>query len=136
MSDERLSTSNLGPATLGIHGGETDSSPGSPIVLPITQSATFRWANPADGELIYSRYGNNPNQIEVGRKVAALEGTEAAVALASGMGATAMALLALTSAGDHIIASSRLYGATQKLLALELPRRLRHAQSNIEEQGR
>mgnify|MGYP001419658127 CR=1 FL=1 len=82
MSDERLSTSNLGPATLGIHGGETDSSPGSPIVLPITQSATFRWANPADGELIYSRYGNNPNQIEVGRKVAALEGTEAAVALA------------------------------------------------------
>ena len=123
MSDERLSTSNLGPATLGIHGGETDSSPGSPIVLPITQSATFRWANPADGELIYSRYGNNPNQIEVGRKVAALEGTEAAVALASGMGATAMALLALTSAGDHIIASSRLYGATQKLLALELPRR-------------
>ena len=123
MSDERLSTSNLGPATLGIHGGETDSSPGSPIVLPITQSATFRWANPADGELIYSRYGNNPNQIGVSRKVAALEGTEAAVALASGMGATAMALLALTSAGDHIIASSRLYGATQKLLALELPRR-------------
>ena len=123
MSDEHLSASNLSPATLGIHGGETDSSPGTPIVLPITQSATFHWASPADGELIYSRYGNNPNQVEVGRKVAALEGTEAAVALASGMGATAMTLLALTSAGDHIIASSRLYGATQKLLALELPRR-------------
>jgi cystathionine beta-lyase/cystathionine gamma-synthase len=73
--------------------------------------------------LIYSRFGNNPNQVEVGRKVAALEGTEAAGALASGMAATAMALLALTGVGDHVVASSRLYGATQKLLTLELPRR-------------
>ena len=123
MSNERLSASNLGPATLGIHGEETDSPPGSPIVPPIMQSATFHWASPADGELIYSRFGNNPNQVEVGRKVAALEGTEAAGALASGMAATAMALLALTGVGDHVVASSRLYGATQKLLTLELPRR-------------
>jgi cystathionine beta-lyase/cystathionine gamma-synthase len=55
--------------------------------------------------------------------VAALEGTEAAVALASGMGATAMVLLALTEAGDHIVASSRIYGVTQALLAQEFPRR-------------
>ena len=113
----------LGPATIGVHAGSDDKRAGAPVVPPITQSATFRWATPSDGELLYTRDGNNPNQLQVGIKVAALEGTEAAVALASGMGATAMVLLALTEAGDHIVASSRLYGATQALLAQEFPRR-------------
>ena len=71
--------------------------------------------------LRYSRYGNNPNQESVAAKVAALEGTEAALALASGMAATAMTLLAVTQAGDHVVASRYLYGATQLLLADELP---------------
>jgi len=121
MSDPQAR--GLGPATIGVHAGSDDKRAGAPVVPPITQSATFRWATPADGELLYTRDGNNPNQLQVGKKVAALEGTEAAVALASGMGATAMVLLALTEAGDHIVASSRLYGATQALLAQEFPRR-------------
>ncbi|MDH3271902.1 MAG: aminotransferase class I/II-fold pyridoxal phosphate-dependent enzyme [Gemmatimonadota bacterium] len=110
-------------ATLAIHGSAHDRTPGSPVVPPIAQSATFHWGSPDDGELRYSRYGNNPNQIQVSEKAAALEGAEAAIALASGMAATAMALLALTEAGDHVVASSRLYGATQTLLRDELPRR-------------
>jgi cystathionine beta-lyase/cystathionine gamma-synthase len=81
------------------------------------------WGQPSDGELLYSRYGNNPNQESLGRKVAALEGTQAGAALASGMGATAMTLLALTEMGDHVVASSYLYGATYALLKHELPRR-------------
>jgi cystathionine beta-lyase/cystathionine gamma-synthase len=93
------------------------------VVPPISQSATFHWADPRDGELLYTRYGNNPNQIAVAQKAAALEGTDASVALSSGMAATAMTLLALTDAGDHIVASSQLYGATQGLLRSELPRR-------------
>jgi len=121
MSDD--AASRPGPSTLGIHGGETPRRPGDPVVPPIVQSATFFWAGPDDGELRYSRYGNNPNQLHLGRKLAALEGTEAAVPLASGMGATAMVLLALTRAGDHVVASSFLYGATQALLKDELPRR-------------
>jgi cystathionine beta-lyase/cystathionine gamma-synthase len=112
-----------GPATLGVHGVAKRHTPGAPVVPPIVQSATFHWADPSDGELLYSRYGNNPNQLAVSAKIAALEGTEAAVALASGMGATAMTLMALVEAGDHILASSRLYGATHALLADELPRR-------------
>jgi cystathionine beta-lyase/cystathionine gamma-synthase len=112
-----------GPSTLGIHGGEGPRRPGDPVVPPIVQSATFFWAKPDDGELLYSRYGNNPSQALLARKLAALEGTEAAVPLASGMGATAMVLLALTHAGDHIVASSLLYGATHALLRDELPRR-------------
>ena len=123
MSDEQKPAHPQGPATLAIHGGKEEKHPGKPVVQPIVQSATFHWATPDDGELLYSRYGNNPNQLMVGRKIAALEGTEAAVALGSGMGATAMTFLALAEAGDHIVASSYLYGATQALLAYELPRR-------------
>lgn len=113
----------LGVATLGVHGFDEDRVPGSPVVPPITQSATFHWATPGDGELLYSRYGNNPNQVRVARKMARLEGTEAAVVLGSGMGATAMTLLALAEAGDHVVAASQLYGTTRALLETELPRR-------------
>lgn len=121
MSDD--SSRRRGPATLGVHGNEPHPEPGAPVVPPIAQSATFYWATPEDGELLYSRYGNNPNQLQVSRKVAALDGAEAAVVLGSGMGATAMALLAALDSGDHVVASSRLYGATHVLLAGELPRR-------------
>jgi cystathionine beta-lyase/cystathionine gamma-synthase len=113
----------LHPATLAIHAGEVERAAGGAVVPPVVQSATFMWADPADGPLLYTRYGNNPNQLQLGRKIAALEGMEAAVPLGSGMAAVAMALLALTEAGDHVVASSRLYGATQVLLMSELPRR-------------
>jgi len=113
----------MAPSTIGIHAGAPARVPGGPVVPPIVQSATFHWATPEDGELLYSRYGNNPNQRQINEKLAALEGTEAAIGLASGMGATAMAVLALVEQGDHIVASSRLYGATQALLLDELPRR-------------
>ncbi|HSG07047.1 MAG TPA: aminotransferase class I/II-fold pyridoxal phosphate-dependent enzyme [Longimicrobiales bacterium] len=112
-----------GAATLGIHGGARERKAGDPVVPPIVQSATFVWGQPSDGELLYSRYGNNPNQEALGRKIASLEGTDAGAALASGMGATAMTLLALTELGDHVVASSYLYGATYSLLRDELPRR-------------
>jgi cystathionine beta-lyase/cystathionine gamma-synthase len=122
MSDE-LIFRRPGASTLGIHGGQNPRGPGQPVVPPIVQSATFFWGDPGDGELLYSRYGNNPNQEHLGRKLAALEGTEAAAVFGSGMAATAMTLLALTQAGDHVVASSLLYGATQSLLRDELPRR-------------
>ena len=104
MTDDR--TSRRGSATLGVHGTEPHPAPGAPVVPPIAQSATFYWATPEDGELLYSRYGNNPNQLQVSRKVAALDGAEAAVVLGSGMGATAMSLLAALDSGDHVVASS------------------------------
>ncbi len=112
-----------GISTVSLHGGGRELQAGDPVVPPIDQSATFRWAGPADGELLYTRYGNNPIQKSVGAKVAELEGMEAGVVLGSGMGATAMTMLALAQAGDHIVASEPLYGATWKLLAEELPRR-------------
>jgi cystathionine beta-lyase/cystathionine gamma-synthase len=112
-----------GASTLGVHGAGSNRAPGAPVVPPVVQSATFYWSTPEDGELLYSRYGNNPNQVQVGAKLAALEGTAAAAVLGSGMAAAAMTLLSLTRAGDHVVASSQLYGATRVLLGEELPRR-------------
>jgi len=115
---------DLGLSTRSIHAGLPPPVPGEAVVPPLVQSATYFWGSPDDpGELRYSRYGNNPNQTIVAEKVAALEGTEAALVLGSGMGATAMTILALTRTGDHVVASRHLYGATKALLETELPRR-------------
>ena len=115
------------PATSAIHAGEPEGRPGEPVVAPVVRSSTFHSppsaGADAGGPLRYSRYGNNPNQESVAAKIAALEGTEAALALASGMAATAMTLLSVAEQGDHIVASRHLYGATGVLLAEELPRR-------------
>ena len=113
-----------GTATHAVHAGQPAPRPGAPVVAPIVRSSTFHWSGPGDGiDLLYSRYGNNPNQRSVAEKVAALEGTEAALAVASGMAAISMTLLAACGAGDHVVASRHLYGATHALLTHELPRR-------------
>jgi cystathionine beta-lyase/cystathionine gamma-synthase len=96
---------------------------GEPVVPPIVQSATFYGDGRGKGELLYTRYGNNPLQVQVGQKLALLEGAEAGLVLGSGMAAIAMSLLTLTQSGDHIVASRHLYGATRALLENELPRR-------------
>jgi cystathionine beta-lyase/cystathionine gamma-synthase len=112
-----------GISTAAVHGGDVDDSRGSPVVPPIVQSATFYGGSGDGSEVLYTRYGNNPNQLHLARKLAELEGTASALALGSGMAATAMTLLALTGAGDHVVASRHLYGATRALLSRELPRR-------------
>lgn len=112
-----------GPSTRGIHGDGRRPAPGEPVVPPIVQSATFAGGLRPNAELLYTRYGNNPTQEAVGRKIAALEEMEAGAVLGSGMGAVAMTMLALTQKGDHIVASEHLYGATRRFLEEELPRR-------------
>ncbi len=112
------------PATSAIHAGEPRARPGQPVIPPVVRSSTFHAPEPGDGsELLYSRYGNNPNQRAVAAKVAALEGTEGALVLASGMAAISMTILSVAEAGDHVVASRYLYGATHALLTGELPRR-------------
>jgi cystathionine beta-lyase/cystathionine gamma-synthase len=112
----------LGLSSLGIHGGGDTPGPGDPVVPSLVQSATFIGGRAGD-ELLYTRYGNNPLQRLVGRKVAELEGAEEGLVLASGMSAIVMTTLALTHAGDHVVASAHLYGATLRFLEEELPRR-------------
>lgn len=112
----------VGLSTLAIHGGAEPGRPGDSVVPPLVQSATFLGGG-RDDALLYSRYGNNPLQRQVGRKIAALEGTEDALILGSGMAAIAMTILALVREGDHIVSSRHLYGATLELFSVELPRR-------------
>jgi cystathionine beta-lyase/cystathionine gamma-synthase len=73
-------------------------------------------------DVLYSRYGNNPTQVALARKYALLEGAEEAIFVASGMGATALAHLAVLRPGDHLVSSSWIYGGTQHLFDQELTR--------------
>jgi cystathionine beta-lyase/cystathionine gamma-synthase len=111
-----------GRSTIAVHGRPARKADWSPVVSPITQSTTF--VNPVGGEeeVLYTRYGNNPNQVEVARKYAMLEGAEAAICLSSGMAATALAHLAILRPGDHLVASRWIYGGTQKLFDEEFGR--------------
>jgi len=112
----------LGLSTIAIHGIPHRRPDWSPVAPSIHQSSTF--VNPVgtDDEVIYSRYGNNPNQVELARKYALLEGAEDAIFVASGMGATALAHMAVLRPGDHLIASTWIYGGTQRLFDEELGR--------------
>lgn len=123
MSTRDDGADGRGLSTRAVHAGGPDRTPGGPVVSPLVQSATFfGWGND-DAPRRYTRLGNNPNQEAVAGKVAALEGAEAALLLASGMAATATTFLALLRSGDHVVASEHLYGTTRSLLADELPRR-------------
>jgi len=109
----------LGLSTLAVTGGATHGEVDTPIVQPLVQSVNFmQEVGTADG-LRYPRYGNAPNAEVVQRRLALLEGAEAGIVLASGMGATACALLALLRPGDHLLASSWIYGGTRQLFAQE-----------------
>jgi cystathionine beta-lyase len=107
--------------TLAVHGGERadQRDVDTPIVQPIYQSVNFIQEIGSGEGLRYPRYGNAPNAEVVQRRVAAIEGSEGCVLLASGMGATACGLLALLRPGDHIVASSWIYGGTRALLQEE-----------------
>ncbi|HRZ09780.1 MAG TPA: PLP-dependent transferase, partial [Gemmatimonadales bacterium] len=111
-----------GLSTLSIHGLPHRRADWTPVVGPVFQSSTF--VNPVGSseEVLYTRYGNNPNQVDLARKYALLEGAEAAVFLSSGMGATALAHLAVLRPGDHLLASEWIYGGARRLFDDELGR--------------
>ncbi len=111
-----------GLATRAIHGQPSASTIGTPVTSPIYQSSTF--VNPvgsANG-LLYTRYGNNPNQVTLADRLAALEGADSAIALGSGMSATALAHLAVLHPGDHLLSSQWVYGGTRRLFDDEFAR--------------
>ena len=108
-----------GVSTVAVHGGTEKTDADAPVVTPIYQSVNFvQEIGTAEG-LRYPRYGNSPNAEIIQRRMAMLEGAEAALVLASGMGATSCALLALLRPGDHLLASSWVYGGTHRLLTHE-----------------
>jgi methionine-gamma-lyase len=116
-------------STVAIH-ADRDVHPSRAVAPPIYQTAAF-WAEDAQqfaqaaidrrGHDFYTRYGN-PNHAQVAAVVAELEHTEAAIVTASGMAALTTAVLALVSAGDHVIGQKSTYGGTASVLLNLLPR--------------
>lgn len=108
----------LGRATIAVHGGTLQRGPGDPVAQPLIQSVNYV-QDFGTSDLLYTRYGNTPNEEVVQKRIALLEGAEAALVLSSGMGATACALLALLRPGDHLLSSAWIYGGTRKLFTDE-----------------
>ena len=92
----------------------------SSFTFPSAEAMADTFAGQGEG-IIYSRY-NNPNVDELIAKACSLEGTEAGFATASGMSAVFASLAALTSQGDHIIATRAVFGSTHQILSQILPR--------------
>ena len=86
----------------------------SSFVFDSAAQAAARFSGEEEGH-VYSRF-TNPTVKAFQERLAALEGAEACVATASGMSAILSLVMALCSAGDHIVASTGLFGATQQLL--------------------
>jgi cystathionine beta-lyase/cystathionine gamma-synthase len=112
----------LGLATRAIHGDPKTRADWSAVAPPLYQSATFTNPVGSTAEVLYSRYGNNPNQVDIGRRLALLEGAEAALFVASGMGAIALAHLAVLRPGDHLLSSEWIYGGVHRLFTQEFGR--------------
>jgi O-succinylhomoserine sulfhydrylase len=86
----------------------------SSYVFDNAAQAAARFAGEEEGN-VYSRF-TNPTVSAFQQRLAALEGAEACVATSSGMSAILSLVMALCSSGDHIVASTGLFGATQQLL--------------------
>lgn len=108
-----------GLSTVAVHGDPKRRVAGSPVGEPLVQSVNYVQDFGTE-ELRYARYGNTPNVEALERTLALLDGAEAAVVTSSGMGATACAMMALLRPGDHLLASSWIYGGTHHLFTSEL----------------
>ena len=113
--------------TICVQGGYTPGN-GEPRQIPIIQSTTFKYATSEDmGKLFdleadgyfYSRL-QNPTCDMVGKKICELEGGTAAMLTSSGQAANFFALFNLCEAGDHIVASSTIYGGTFNLISVTM----------------
>ena len=101
---------------------------GQPRQIPIIQSTTFKYSTSEDmGKLFdleasgyfYTRL-QNPTNDHVAAKIAAMEGGTAAMLTSSGQAANFFAIFNICESGDHIVASSSIYGGTFNLIAVTL----------------
>ena len=115
--------------TICIQGGYNPQN-GQPRQLPIIQSTTYRYDTSEDmGKLfdlesdgyMYSRLAN-PTCDMVANKIAAMEGGSAAMLTSSGQAANFYAIFNIASCGDHIVASSTIYGGTFNLFSVTMKR--------------
>ncbi len=125
-----MSENNLNPETILLHAGqEPDSATGSRAV-PIYQTTSFAFKDTEHAANLFAlkEFGNiytrlmNPTTDVFEKRIAALDGGAAALAVSSGQSAITIALLNLAQAGDEIVAASNLYGGTFTLLSYTFKR--------------
>ena len=121
--------SNYKIETKCVQGGYTPGN-GEPRQIPIIQSTTFKYASSADmGKLFdleasgyfYTRL-QNPTNDYVAAKICDMEGGSAAMLTSSGQAANFFAIFNIASCGDHVVASSTIYGGTFNLFSVTLKR--------------
>ncbi len=108
-------------ATRAVHAGRVTDGLSS-VAPPLVQGVNFEQPRGVASVPRYTRYANTPTIVLAQQRLAALEGSEAAVCLSSGMGATSCAMLALLRPGDHLLSSAWIYGGTHRLFTEELPK--------------
>ena len=134
-SDDPAAPAGIAPARLGfatrqLHAGDRAPGPHRPRATPIYLTAGFefedfdqahgRFAGTDDG-YSYTRVGN-PTNVAAEQRIADLESGVGALLVASGQAAVVTTILALVSAGDHVLASSSIYEGTRELLRDDLAR--------------
>ena len=113
------------PETLALHAGWRSDKATNAVAVPIYQTTSYQFADSAHAARLFAlqELGNiytrimNPTTDVLEQRIAALEGGVAAVAVASGQAASAMAVQNLAHTGDNIVASTDLYGGTYNLFA-------------------
>ena len=126
-----MSDRKLGLGTLAVHAGQEEPDPATGSrAVPIYQTASyvFKSAEHAANLFALKELGNiytrimNPTNDVFERRIAALEGGVAALAVASGQAAISLALLAITQIGDEIVSANNLYGGTYELFHYTFPK--------------
>lgn len=125
MSEER----KLALETLAVHAGQEIDPTTMSRAVPIYQTTSygFRDSEHAANLFALKEFGNiytrimNPTTDVFEKRIAALEGAPAALAVSSGQAATTYAILNIAGSGDEIVSSSSLYGGTYNLFAHTLP---------------
>lgn len=113
--------------TEAVHGGADLSKKNGPLATPIYQTSTFevtdseQQVRASSTDMFYTRYGN-PTHTVTEAAISELEGADAALLFASGMGAITTSVLALLKSGDHIVAQRDIYGGATKFLSQWLPK--------------
>ena len=113
------------PETIALHAGFRSDPATNSVVVPLYQTTSYQFKDSAHAARLFGlqELGNiytrimNPTTDVLEKRVAALEGGVAAVAVASGQAASALAIQNLATAGDNIVSSTALYGGTYNLFA-------------------
>jgi len=115
------------PETKAVRGAADLEKKNGPLGTPIYQTSTFQVTDNEEqvrltgSDHYYTRYGNPTNTVAE-TTIAELEGVDAALTFASGMGAVTTTIMALLKSGDHVVAQRDIYGGVNKFLSQWLPK--------------